>query len=128
MSSTRKYLIRFKMKEIIDFNDFWDFQPIWTCFGSITRKTIKQFPPLLFTNMPLLLLWCLNPLKANSTKCQQPPTNCLSVFDPFVKLAFKELKNNFFAESPKLFALGPWNYFGMDFYECHVKTKMQIRS
>ena len=42
---------------------------------------------------------CFNPLSANPTKWSSTlkqfvgklPTNCLSVFDHFVKLAFKEL-------------------------------------
>ena len=45
---------------------------------------------------------CLNPLSANPTKWSKTltkfvgklPENCLSVFDHFVELAFKELKND----------------------------------
>lgn len=31
----------FKMKEILDFNISWNFQPIWICFGNIIRKKIS---------------------------------------------------------------------------------------
>ena len=38
----------------------------------------------------------INPLIADPTK--RLPTNCLSVFDHFVKLALKRLKNVYFTE------------------------------
>ena len=49
------------MKEIIDFNFPWSFQPIWTCFGNIIRKK-NPFSTFVFTNMFLLSLWNLNKL------------------------------------------------------------------
>ena len=59
---------------------------------------MKQHCYVIGTNIAQIVF---NPLSANSTKWSNTlkqfvadlPTNCLSVFDHFVKLAFKELRN-----------------------------------
>ena len=38
------------MKEIIDFNEPWNFQSIWTCFD-IIRKIKKQLHPSVMRNV-----------------------------------------------------------------------------
>ena len=53
-----KYInICFKMKDKVDFNVFWNLQPIWTCFAKFIRKIEQQFLLLLFTNVFLLPSW-----------------------------------------------------------------------
>ena len=76
------------------------YQFVWASATFLTSIYIQHFTHYFFCNFVNISTNIINPLSANPIKCSNTfkqfvsnlQTNCLSVFDHFVKLAFKGLK------------------------------------